>query len=151
MVGERPGSGPERNPAPAVAEWSIGPVTLRLQEPRLFLIKAASVLALSLALLPILAIKSSIPAFVYVGALIVIHIFVLAIYFYRVRFRDLDPNFRSLIARLIALVVVTYLLAVVSRFEPESSWTTLSYQMLGITAFHALLLALIMVRVDRRT
>jgi hypothetical protein len=106
---------------------------------------------LSYALLPILAVKSSIPAYFYVSLMIVIHILVLVIYVYRVRFRELDASYRSLIARLIALGVVTYLLVIVSRFEDDASWGTLALQMLGVTIFHALLLALIMFRVERRS
>ena len=135
---------------PRGVAWSLGSLTFRLEEPRLFLTKALSVFLLSYALLPILAIKNSIPALLYVGGMIVIHIFVLGIYGYRVRFRELDHNLRSLVARLVALAVVTYLLVVVSRFEDDSSWDTLAYQMAGITVFHALLLALIMCRVERR-
>ena len=144
---------PHDNPPgvmPRGVSLRFGSILLRLDEPRLFLIKTLSVLVLSYALLPILAIKGSIPAYLYVGLMIVIHIFVLAIYVYRVRFRELDASYRSLIARLIALGVVTYLLIVVSRFEDESSWTRLALQMLGVTVFHALLLALIMFRVERR-
>ena len=151
MGRERPDAPPVPAPDARVVKWSIGSVTLHLEEPNIFLGKALSVLVLSIALLPILALKSNIPAILYVGALVVIHILVLAIYFYRVRFRELDPNFRSLFARIIALAVVTYLLVIVSRFEPDSSWLTLSYQMLGITIFHALLLVLIMVRVGPRS
>jgi len=129
---------------------SLGSTTFRLDDPRLFMMKALSVLLLSYALLPVLAIKSNIPAVIYVGLLVAIHIFVLAIYLYRVRFRELDPNLRSLFARIIALVVVTYLLVVVSRFDDDSSWLELSLQMAGITVFHAVLLALIMFHVERR-
>jgi glycerol kinase len=80
---------------PGAISWSIGSLAFGLDAPRLFVINALSVLALSFALLPIVAIKSSIPAVLYVGLLIVTHIFVLAIYLYRLRFRDLDPNLRS--------------------------------------------------------
>lgn len=130
--------------------FHIGSLTFRLEEPRLFLSKAASVLLLSYALLPVLAFKSDIPALLYVGLLVAIHMFVLGIYLYRVRFRELDPNLRSLFARVVALIVVTYLLVIVSQFEDGSSWLTLSYQMAGITVFHAVLLALIMFHVEHR-
>lgn len=129
---------------------TVGSMIFRLEELRLFIIKALSVLVLSYALLPILAIKSSVPAYFYVSLMIVIHILVLGIYLYRVRFRELDASYRSLIARLIALGVVTYLLVIVSRFADDASWTTLALQMAGVTVFHALLLALIMFRIERR-
>lgn len=139
-----------RNAVTRRVSFTVGSVVLHLEQPRLFLLKALSVLILSYALLPILAIKGSIPAYLYVGLMIGIHIFVLAIYVYRVRFRELDASYRSLIARLIALGVVTYLLVVVSRFEDDASWLTLALQMLGVTVFHAMMLALIMFRAERR-
>ncbi len=135
---------------PRGVAFPLGPIALRLEDPRLFFIKAMSVVVLSYALLPLLAIKGSIPAVTYVGLLVVIHVIVLVIYVYRVRFRELDPSIRSLVARLIALIVVTWLLVIVSRFEDDSSWGTLALQMLGISVFHALLLALIMFHVERR-
>ncbi|MBT5775533.1 MAG: hypothetical protein HOH95_14295 [Dehalococcoidia bacterium] len=150
MSSDRRDGGPETKPVTDVPTWTVGSVVLRLDEPRLFLIKALSVLVLSYALLPILAVKSSVPAYFYVSLMIVIHILVLAIYVYRVRFRELDASYRSLIARLIALAVVTYLLVVVSRFEDDASWAMLAFQMLGVTVFHAILLALIMFRLERR-
>lgn len=150
MANNQDQSGADETSSRGDFEVAAGSMLFRLEEPRLFVIKALSVLVLSYALLPILAIKSDVPAYLYVGLMVVIHIFVLAIYVYRVRFQDLDASYRSLIARLIALAVVTYLLVIVSRFDEDASWITLAYQMAGITVFHALLLALIMFRVERR-
>jgi low temperature requirement protein LtrA len=123
---------------------------LRLLEPRLFLWKAASVVLLSAALFPVLAIRDGIPATIYAGALVVLHIAILLIYFYRVKFRELDPDFRALALRVLALIVVSYLLVIVSRFDPDGPKSTLVMQLLAITAFHAILLALVMIRVEPR-
>lgn len=128
--------------------FSVAGRTFRLLEPRLFVWKAASVLLLSAALFPVLSFRDGIPATIYAGALVVLHIAILGIYFYRVRFRDLDPDVRALALRVIALVVVSYLLVIVSRFDPDGPRSTLALQLLAITAFHAILLALVMIRVE---
>ena len=122
---------------------------LRLSEPRLFVIKTVSVFALAFALVPLLAMKQELSAQLYAGSLVVLHVFVLGVYFYRVRFRELDPDARSLIARVLALVVVVYLLSAVSAFDQEAPLTTLALQMLGISILHMAVLLLLMVRVER--
>jgi len=131
-------------------EFSVGGRGFRLLEPRLFLWKAVSVLLLSAALFPVLSVKDGIPATIYALALVVLHVAILGIYLYRVRFRDLDPDSRALALRVIALIVVSYLLVIVSRFDPDGPRSTLAMQLLAITAFHAILLALVMIRVEPR-
>ncbi len=120
-----------------------------LVEPRLFLVKAVSVFVLSLALVPLVAMKQQLPAMIYAGGLVVLHIFVLVAYFYRVRFGELDPDRRSLIARVVALVVVSYLLFAASVFEPGTPIWPMTLQMLGVSVLHTLILLLLMVRIDR--
>jgi hypothetical protein len=136
--------------APSGIVFSFAGRAFRLLEPRLFLWKAASVLALSAALFPILSVRDGIPATIYAGALVVLHVAILGIYLYRVSFRDLDPDLRALALRVMALVVVSYLLVIVSRFDPDGPKSTLALQLLAITAFHAVLLALVMIRVEPR-
>lgn len=130
--------------------FSVGGRAFRLLEPRLFLWKASSVLLLSLLLFPILTYRDGIPATLYAGALVVLHVAILGIYLYRVRFRELDPDMRALTLRVLALIVVSYLLVVVSKFDPDGPRSTLALQLLAITAFHAILLALVMIRVEPR-
>ena len=122
---------------------------LRLVEPRLFLRKTASVFVLAFVLIPLVGMRSELPALLYAGTLVLLHIFVLVIYLYRVRFRELDPDWRSLSARVLALVAVTYLLSAVSRFEAGSPLSQLMLQMLGLSVLHTVMLALLMVRVER--
>jgi hypothetical protein len=136
--------------APNGIRFAVGGRAFRLLEPRMFVLKAVSVLLLSAALFPVLLVKDGIPAAIYVGALVVLHIASLGIYLYRVRFRDLDPDVRALAVRVIALIVVSYLLVIVSRFDPDGPRSTLAMQLLAITAFHAILLALVMIRVEPR-
>ncbi|MDA0352667.1 MAG: hypothetical protein O3A10_10725 [Chloroflexi bacterium] len=128
----------------------VGGRAFRLLEPRLFLWKAASVLLLSAALFPVLSLKDGIPATAYALSLVVLHVAILGIYLYRVKFRELDPDARALALRVLALIVVSYLLVIVSRFDPDGPRSTLATQLLAITAFHAILLALVMIRIEPR-
>jgi hypothetical protein len=93
-------------------------------------------------------VKDGIPATLYTASLVVLHVAILGIYLYRVRFRDLDPDARALALRVLALIVVAYMLVIVSRFDPDGPRATLAMQLLAITAFHAILLALVMIRVE---
>lgn len=116
----------------------------------LFAKKTAAVFALSLLLVPLVEMKGGMPAVVYMVGLVVLHVFVLGIYFYRVRFRELDPDPRSLLARVGALAFMVYLLAVASNFDEATPMSTLLLQMLGVSVLHAVVLALLMLRVERR-
>lgn len=120
---------------------------VELTEPALFIQKTVTVFVVSFALIPLVGFKSDIPAMLYVVSLVVLHLFVLAIYLYRVRIRELDPDARSVIARLLAVAVVVYLLFAVSSFEEGAPRSTLALQMLGLSVLHTAMLALLMVRV----
>lgn len=122
----------------------------RLVDARLFVVKTVSVFVLSLALVPLVALKQELPVLLYAGGLVVLHIFVVGIYVYRVRFRDLDPDWRSLVARVLALAVVTYLLFAGSSFAPDASLVTLTMQMVAVSVLHTLVLVLLMVRIEPR-
>lgn len=117
-----------------------------LSNPRLFLVKTSSVFALSFALVPLLQWKDDLPALVYTGSLVALHVFILGIYLYRVRFRDLDPDRRSLVARVLGLAITVYLLTATSTFDADSSIGRLAAQMLVVSLVHMLILALLMVR-----
>ncbi len=120
---------------------------VELTDSALFITKTVTVFAVSFALLPLVDLKSDIPAMLYVVSLVVLHLFVLAIYLYRVRVRELDPDARSVVARLLAVAVVVYLLFAVSSFEEGAPLSTLALQMLGLSVLHTAMLALLMVRV----
>ena len=117
----------------------------------LFLKKTAAVFALSLLLVPLVELKGGVPAMVYVVGLVALHVFVLGIYFYRIRFRELDPDVRSLLARVGALAFMIYLLAVASDFDQSTPMSTLIMQMAGVSLLHTVVLALLMIRIQYRT
>ncbi|MSQ29943.1 MAG: hypothetical protein EXR68_05600 [Dehalococcoidia bacterium] len=117
-----------------------------LTHPRLFLVKTTAVFLLSFALIPLLQWKGDIPALVYTGSMVGLHVIILGVYLYRVRFRDLDPDRRSLIARVLGLAITVYLLSATSTFHADSSIPRLAAQMLGVSLVHMGILALLMVR-----
>ncbi|MGE0227574.1 MAG: hypothetical protein AB7I38_02810 [Dehalococcoidia bacterium] len=115
----------------------------------LFIKKTVAVFALSLLVVPLVGMKGGFPATAYLVGLVALHVFVLGIYFYRIRFRELDHDYRSLIARVAALVFVGYLLLVVSDFDESTSRNTLAMQMIGVSVLHTAVLLLLMVRISR--
>ncbi|TAJ17626.1 MAG: hypothetical protein EPO65_10775 [Dehalococcoidia bacterium] len=118
-----------------------------LNNPGLFAVKTATVFVLSFALIPLLGWKDDVPALVYTGSMVALHVVILVVYLFRVRFRDLDPDRRSLIARVLGLAITTYLLSATSSFNPESSTRQLALQMLAVSLVHMGILALLMVRI----
>lgn len=124
---------------------------IRIVEPSLFVRKTLSVFVLAFALLPLISLKSQVPALAYIGALVVLHIGVLGVYFYRVRFRELDPDWRSLVARVAGLGLMVYLLLLVSKFDAEAPMSTLAMQMGVVSVLHTLVLLFLMARVDYGT
>ncbi|MDP6605158.1 MAG: hypothetical protein QF664_02695 [Dehalococcoidia bacterium] len=120
---------------------------ISLTDRSLFLSKTLIVFAVSFALIPLIGLKHDLPALLYAAALVLLHVFVLAIYLYRVRVRELDPNVRSLAVRVLALVVVGYLLFAVSSFEEGASQSTLAWEMLALSLLHTVVLLLLMARV----
>jgi hypothetical protein len=117
-------------------------------QPRVFLWKAASVYALTALIFPLLRFKDGIPAIAYVGALLLLHVVVLALYLYRTQVRSLDSDWRSLAARVAALVFMGYLLAVVGRSGASASNGVLIAQIVAVASLHTTLLALLNVRVE---
>jgi hypothetical protein len=101
-----------------------------------------------LLVIPLAQVKGGMPATLYLGGLVVLHVLVLVVYCYRVKFTELDPDLRSLVARIAALVFVGYLLAAVSSFDEQTPVSTLLAQMLGVSLLHTLILALLMFRLS---
>ena len=100
------------------------------------------------AFIPIIALHDDgeLTAIAYASILVALHIVFVVIYFWRVKFRKLDPNNKSLCARLVGLLFCLMLLALVAgSFEDDLS--KLAMELLGLCAVHSLILALLSVRV----
>ena len=129
--------------------WRGSRRRLVLLDPMLFAKKTALVFVASYLLIPLLAEKGAMPAWVYASLLVVIHVGVLGVYLYRVRFRSLDFDRYSLGARILGLALTTLLLFAVSGWQDHSDLAKLSWQMLVLCAVHTILLVFLMVAVER--
>jgi len=145
-----PGCEKSRQLADRLTLASCGGRRWILLDPWLFARKTILVVLGSYALIPLIAAKSTLPRYLYVSSLIAIHVAVLGVYLYRVRFRSLDPDRRSLGARVLGLVVMIWLLSVVSSWQDRVHLGVLAAQMLVMCLVHTLVLALLMVACERR-
>ena len=124
-------------------------VRIELLDRTLFIRKTIAVFAASFLLLPLLELRSAVPALLYVAALVVLHIIVLIVYVFRVPMRELATSWRGLAARILGLAVVSYLLVLFSRFEDDASRSTLAAQLLMVAILHAVVLLLLSARLIR--
>ena len=122
---------------------------LSIPKPKLFIGKTLFVWAASFAFIPLIAANNAgrITAVTYAAVLIALHVLFLVIYFWRVPFRDLDSNWRSLAARLLGLAASVYLLYIVAGSLP-SNLGLLAIDLLGLCCVHTLILLLLTVKVD---
>lgn len=127
---------------------AIGRTGLYFEQRRRFLRKSATLAAAILALVPVLLWKSALAAAVYLAALVVVHVFALAVFVYRVPWRALFRHPLGLVLRTVGLLVFGALLAAV-RLDPESDWFWGALTLLW--AFHVGALALLHVRHARET
>ena len=128
--------------------WRGSARRLVLLDPILFAKKTALVFAASYLLIPLIAEKAAMPAWIYASLLVLIHVGVLIIYLYRVKLRSLDMDRISLGARVLGLGFTTWLLFAVSGWQDREDLVKLSWQMLALCAVHTVLLALLMVAVE---
>ncbi|KAG8463905.1 hypothetical protein KFE25_000073 [Diacronema lutheri] len=116
---------------------------------RLFLKKSLFVVVLSYALVPLIAFKQSIPAALFTVGLVVLHVLILVVYVYRVRIRQLDPDWRAFSARIVAIGFALWLLDLATKLEGGKDVAKLCANMLVLCAAHCFVLALLTVRVVR--
>ena len=124
-------------------------VRIELLDRTLFIRKTIAVFAASFLLLPLLELRSAVPALLYVAALVVLHVIVLIVYVFRVPMRKLASSWRGLAARLLALAVVSYLLVLFSRFDDDASRAALAVQLFLVAILHAVVLLLLSARLIR--
>ena len=124
-------------------------VRIELLDRTLFIRKTIAVFAASFLLLPLLELRSAVPALLYVAALVVLHIIVLIVYVFRVPMRELATSWRGLAARILGLAVVSYLLVLFSRFDDDASRAALAAQLLMVAILHAVVLLLLSARLIR--
>lgn len=114
---------------------------------RLFLKKTLFVVVLSYALVPLIAYKQKIPAALFTAGLVVLHVLILVVYVYKVRIRQLDPDWRAFSGRLVAIAFALWLLDLATRLEGGRDILVLCANMLVLCLAHCFVLALLTVRV----
>jgi hypothetical protein len=112
--------------------------------------KVATEFAAAYALLPLIRVKTQIPSLLYVGILVVLHIVVFGAYIYRVQFKDLDADLRSIVVRVAGIAVVVYLLILVVNFNGHQSILDLSERLFVMSVLHSAVIALLMLKVYSR-
>lgn len=120
-----------------------------MPNPKLFTAKTLFIWAASFAFVPLVAANNDgrISAVVYAVVLVVLHVLFLVIYFWRVKFRDLDPGWRSLTARCLGLLASVYLLYLVAGSLPDDI-RLLTLDIFGLCFVHTLVLLLLTLKVS---
>ena len=95
--------------------------SLTFAKKRQFAWKTALLAAITLALVPVMLSKHALAAQVYLGALVFIHVVVLAVFVRGVKKEDIAPSPFGLFWRLVGLLVMVALLMMV-RVDPDSPW-----------------------------
>ena len=108
----------------------------------LYVRKLALVVVLMALLVPLVLIKSKVPAALYVTGLLAIHIWVLWLYVYRVQWRQFSR--RGLSARVAAVLVMAWLLSKVHY----TSGAALLWSVAAAFVLHVLILTVLMVKVE---
>lgn len=94
---------------------------------------------------PLVYYKQHISVYIYVVALLVLHVVVLVAYMYKVRRHEFAPNKMMLIFRIFG---VLFCLALLSIITFAGSFWLICIQLLAATALHALILCIVMVQVE---
>ena len=133
-----------------VDESNLNKWRFRFTDFRLFLVKTAVVVVASYAFIPLILLhnKGEITALVFALILVGLHLAFIVIYLYKVKFRELDPDWRSLSFRILGLCACLGLLILVAEFLADRIWV-LSLELLGLCAVHTLILSFLMIEVRR--
>eukprot|EP00756_Hemistasia_phaeocysticola_P055111 Hpha_TRINITY_DN31024_c0_g1::TRINITY_DN31024_c0_g1_i1::g.63919::m.63919 len=121
------------------------------KERRLFLQKTLLVVVVTFALYPLIRMKSSVPKLAFAIALIALHVVVLFVYFYKVKLKTLDPDWRAVTGRVVALILMIGLLFLAARNEQNGNDVVLLLEMAGLCVIHTFILLLLLVRVRYST
>lgn len=119
---------------------------IKLSDPAVFFKKLLLLCLATLALVPLIYYKLSIPAFLYLAFLLVIHIAFLVLYLAKVDWRSLVSNKTSLILRLVGVLFFAFLLMVL-KYVGDPIWVLFNIA-LAFT-IHIFILLLLMVTVHR--
>ena len=122
---------------------------LELVSPRTFLFKNLFIFAATYAFIPIIGEhdEGRIAGMTYALILVGLHLLFIVVYFWKVKFGQLDPDKKTLCARVVGLIFCLLLLMLVAGNLSDGDLSMLSVELLGLCAVHSLILALLSIRV----
>ena len=121
---------------------------LVLINKELFWWKLKSLCVVTLLFIPFLAIKNTVPAFIYISALLIIHIYILYLYLMKTNWRELSKSPSGFISRCIGILFFTYLLILV-KFQGDIA--TILVGLGSAVILHIALLLLLMGKIQKIT
>lgn len=123
-----------------------GYAVITLEQPRLFAKKLTALIIGTAILMPLVYFKLYVPAQIYVGILLVLHIYFFYVYLTRVDWRRLWFSRSGFIIRVTGIVFFSYLLTVLQFDGPV---TFVLMNIVAATIIHALILLLLMCHFSR--
>jgi hypothetical protein len=120
----------------------IPKLNIIISNQKLFLKKAATLFMASIALVPLIHYKLYIPATLYIGSLLILHLLFLYMYFMQVPWREIGKNKKALSLRLTSIIFLIYLLTLI-KLEGET--TVVITRLILVFIIHLLILLFMMV------
>jgi hypothetical protein len=114
---------------------------MHIEQPQLFLKKLATLLGVTIVLVPLIHFKLLIPTIAYVVALLVLHIYIFFVYLQRINWRVLRANRTGFMMRLLGIVLFSYMLTLL-HYQGATLIVLLS--IVAAVTLHALILLLLM-------
>jgi hypothetical protein len=115
---------------------------MQLDQPRLFFKKLATLLGVTIILVPLIHFRLELPTFIFVGALLVLHVYILFVYLTRVNWRHLRASRGGFVLRISAIVMFSYILTLLHYQGP--TWFVI-FSVGAAVTIHALILLLLMI------
>ena len=116
---------------------------MKIDQPQLFIKKLATLLGVTIVLVPLIHYKLLIPTLFYVAALLAIHIYIFYIYLMRINWRRLRANRTGFTLRLLGIVTFAYMLTLL-HYQGTTLIVLLSIG--AAVGIHAAILLLLMTR-----
>src|SRR6266567_2245227 len=115
---------------------------MHIDRPHLFLEKLATLLGVTIVLVPLIRFKLLIPTIAFVAALLALHIYIFFVYLSQIDWRVLRANRIGFGMRLLGILLFTYMLTLL-HYQGTTVIVLLS--ICAAVALHALILLLLMV------
>lgn len=121
---------------------------MTLDQPRLFLQKVGAIILGTAILVPLVHFKLLLPAVLYLGALLLLHVYFFTIYLMRVKWHQLRANHTGFATRLLGILLFSYLLTLLHY---QGAATILAVNIGLAILLHTLILLFLMMRRDTET